>query len=75
VGGQGQEKKVNDFERGYNYVMMRCRELAGSTSMEELLELAKVFAEAKGENAELAQGMSACYRDMAQEGSKLKPGE
>ena len=75
MNGLRQEKKVNDFERGYNYVMMRCQELAGSTSMEELMELAKVFAEATGENAELARGMSAFYRDMAQGSSKLKLGE
>jgi len=59
---------LSDFERGYNYVRLRCWSLVDSSSVQELMELAIVFAEVKGENAELSRGMAACYRDMAQQG-------
>lgn len=68
MGVQGKDNKVSDFERGYNYVRLRCWTLVDSSSAQELMELATVFGEATGENAELSRGMAAFYLDMAQGG-------
>jgi len=54
---------MTDFERGYYYAKQRNEEL--SNTLPELLELAEVFTEVKGDNAELARGMAAYYAEQA----------
>jgi len=54
---------MNDFERGYYYAKQRNEEM--DNTLRELLELAEVFTEVRGENAELARGMAAYYAEQA----------
>jgi hypothetical protein len=65
LGNDRPKKAMNDFERGYCYAQWRNETLAEKNSVKELLELAEVFAEVTGENAELAKGMAAYYAEMA----------
>ncbi|MBP2656315.1 MAG: hypothetical protein H6Q73_3884 [Firmicutes bacterium] len=59
------EKAMTDFEEGYYYAKQRNEELVEKSTLSELLELAEVFNEVVGENAELARGMAAYYIEMA----------
>ena len=56
-------KIMADFDRGYYYAKQRNEAL--DNTLPELLELAEVFTEVKGENAELARGMAAYYAEQA----------
>jgi len=56
---------MTDFEEGYYYAKQRNEEVAEKNTLPELLELAEVFTEFKGENAELARGMAAYYTELA----------
>ena len=65
------EQSPSDFTQGYNYARQLYDQLINKHNASELLELAKIFSEFSGGNAELARGMAAC----CEEAARLKLGQ